>query len=252
VPQRRADVGGGDLLVAEDLLHQVVVEGREDVEQLDAVLGGLLLVLVGNVDDLDLLAVLVVVDRGRHRADVDDAQVAALGADGQLDHRRNAVQAVLDHRDAAEEVGADAVHLVHEADARNVVLVGLAPDGLGLGLDTGDGVEDRDGSVENAQRALYLDREVDVAGGVDDVDAMSVPLTSGRGRGDGDAALLLLDHPVHRGGTLVHLTDLVVLTGVEQDALGRRGLARVDVRHDADVSDLVQGEFTCGHFDNSL
>ena len=32
--QRAADVVGGDVLVAEDLLHQVVVEGREDVEQL--------------------------------------------------------------------------------------------------------------------------------------------------------------------------------------------------------------------------
>jgi hypothetical protein len=75
--------------------------------------------------------------------------------------------------DAALEVGADAVHLVDEADARDVVLVGLAPDRLGLGLDAGDGVEHRDRAVEHAQRALDLDGEVDVAGRVDDVDPVS-------------------------------------------------------------------------------
>ena len=62
----------------------------------------------------------------------------------------------------------------------------------------------------------------------------------GRGGRDGDAALLLLLHPVHRRGALVDLTDLVVDAGVEQDPLGRRGLARVDVGHDPDVADLGQ------------
>ena len=36
----------------------------------------------------------------------------------------------------------------------------------------------------------------------------------------------------------MHFTDLVVDAGVEQDALGRRGFARVDVRHDPDVAGL--------------
>src|SRR3712207_9553171 len=66
----------------------------------------------------------------------------------------------VDHRlDAAIEIGADAVHLVDVGDARNAVLVGLAPDGLGLRLDTGYGVEERDGAVEDAERALDLDRK---------------------------------------------------------------------------------------------
>jgi hypothetical protein len=38
----------------------------------------------------------------------------------------------------------------------------------------------------------------------------------------------------------VDLTDLVVDAGVVEDPLGRRGLARVDVRHDPDVADLGQ------------
>ena len=69
----------------------------------------------------------------------------------------------------------------------------------------------------------------------------SLPQAGGGGRRDGDAALLLLDHPVHGGGALVDLTDLVVLAGVVEDPLGRRGLARVDVGHDPDVAGSVEG-----------
>jgi hypothetical protein len=46
----------------------------------------------------------------------------------------------------------------------------------------------------------------------------------------------------------VDFTDLVRDARVEQDALGGRGLAGVDVRHDADVADLVQvGEHVLCH-----
>ena len=166
-------------------------------------------------------------------------------ADRELHDGRDRVEAVADHLDAALEVGADAVHLVDEAEARHVVLVGLAPHRLGLRLDAGDRVEHRDRAVEDAQRALDLDREVDVAGRVDDVDLAVAPLRGGRGRRDRDAALLLLDHVVHDRGAFVHLTDLVGAAGVVEDALGRRGLARVDVGHDPDVAGLFEGEFAC-------
>ena len=158
------------------------------------------------------------------------------------------LQPRLDHLDGAEEVGAGAVHLVDEAHPRHVVLVGLAPHGLGLRLDAGDRVEHGDGAVEDAQRALDLDREVDVAGRVDDVDAVVVPERRGRRRRDRDAALLLLGHVVHDRGALVDLADLVGLAGVVEDALGRRGLARVDVGHDPDVAVSLEGILTLGHF----
>ena len=169
----------------------------------------------------------------------------ALRADRKLDDGGHRVEAVAHHLDAALEVGADAVHLVDEAEARDVVLVGLAPHRLGLRLDAGDRVEHRDRAVEDAQAALDLDREVDVAGRVDDVDLAVVPLRGRGGRGDRDAALLLLDHVVHDRGAFVHLADLVGATGVVEDPLGRRGLARVDVSHDPDVAGLFEGKFAC-------
>ena len=76
---------------------------------------------------------------------------------------------------ALEEVGADLVHLVAEDDARHVILVALAPDRLGLRLHALVGIEHADRAVEHAQRALDLDGEIDVAGRVDDVEALAVP-----------------------------------------------------------------------------
>ena len=141
---------------------------------------------------------------------------------------------------------ADAVHLVDVGEARDGVLVGLTPDGLRLRLDAGDGVEDGDGAVEDAEAALDLDREVDVAGRVDDVDAVVVPLARRRRGRDRDAALLLLLHPVHDRGALVNLADFVRAARVVEDALGRRRLTGVDVRHDPDVSGLEERELA-GH-----
>ncbi len=145
-------------------------------------------------------------------------------------------QALVDHVDRAPEVRAGAVHLVDEADAGHVVVVGLAPDSLRLRLDTGNGVEDDDAAIEDAQAALDFDREVDVAGRVDDVDLVALPLSGGRGGRNRDAALALLLHPVHDGRALVDLADLVSAAGVVEHALGHGRLAGIDVGDDADIA----------------
>ena len=139
-----------------------------------------------------------------------------------------------------QEVSAYAVVLVDECDAGNAVALGLTPHGFRLRLNAGNGVEDGDGAVENAQRALDFSGEVDVAGGVDDLEAIGLAIflpEAGRsGGGNGNAALLLLDHPVHGGSTIVDFADFVRLARVVQDTLGRGGLAGIDVGHDAEVA----------------
>src|SRR5690606_9491210 len=67
------------------------------------------------------------------------------------------------------------------------------------------------------------------------------PEAVGRGAGDGDAALLLLLHPVHGGSAVVHLADLVADARVEQDALGEGRLPRVNMGHDADIARALEG-----------
>ncbi len=198
--------------------------------------------MLGDLDFFDFLAHLVLVDDRLHRHEVDDAKEIALSADRQLDRHRVRAEAVFHRLDAFVEVGADAVHLVDVGDPRHVVLVGLAPDGLRLRLDAGDRVEQRDGAVEDAQRALDLDGEVHVAWRVDDVDPVALPLSGRGGGGDRDAPLLLLLHPVHDGGALVDLADLVRAAGVVEDPLGRRRLTGVDVSHDPDIAGVFECE----------
>ena len=236
------DLLDGELLAAEVGLHEVVVGLGDGLDQLLPVLGD----HVGHVgrDLLDgvVLALLDLAAPGQraHLDQVDDSDEVVLRADGQLDRQRLGAEPVLDGPHGEVEVRAELVHLVDEADARDVVLGGLPPDLLGLRLDPFLAVEDRDRAVEHPQVALHLDGEVDVPGGVDDVDLVVFPEAGRRGGRDRDAALLLLLHPVHRGGAVVHLTDLVVDPGVVQDPLGGGGLAGVDVRHDADVADPRQ------------
>ena len=176
--------------------------------------------------------------------EIDDTDEGIFFAEGELEGNRVGGQALTHRADTVVEVGADAVHLVHEGDARDAILIGLAPDGFRLGLDSGDRIEDGHCTIQNPERTLHLDGEVHMARGIDDVDAVffaeSFP-EGGGGRGsDGDAPLALLLHPVHRGGAFVHFTELVGHAGVEKDALGRSGLPGIDVRHDADVAQVRQ------------
>ena len=125
-----------------------------------------------------------------------------------------------------------------------MISVGLAPDGLRLALHSGHGIEDNNASVQYTEAALDLDREVYVAGRVDDVDREVLP---GRGRrrgGDGDSPLPLLRHPVHDGSTGIDLADLVSDPRVIEDPLGDGRLTGVDVRDDTNIAHPFAGH-TC-------
>src|SRR5439155_286564 len=101
-----------------------------------------------------------------------------------------------------------------------------------------------------------LDGEVDVARSVDDVDVVlgqlavpPVPHAVGRGGLNGDALLALEIHRVHLRADAVLATDLVNgvnSAGIEEDALGERGLARVDVGADADVANAFERNLSHG------
>ena len=158
---------------------------------------------------------------------------------------------VLDHVHAAHEVRARAVHLVHVADARHVVVVSQAPVRLRLRLHARHAVEHHDRAVEHAQRTVHFDGEVHVPGGVDDVDLLLAPERRDGRRLNRDAALLFLLHVVRRRRRLqilgvVDVDDRVLATRVIKDALGRGGLTGIDVRDDSDVANVSKGRST-GH-----
>ena len=238
----------GDLFVLEHLHHEVLVEVGERVEQLRAIHLGVVDEFGRNVDLVPAGAEIFALPHERlHLHEVDEAGVLALRPDRQLEHGDVLGEALLDRAEHEVEVGAGAVHLVDEAHARHVVAISLTPDRLGLRLHAGHTVEHGDSAVEHTKRTLHLDGEVDVARGVDDVDAVVVPDAVRGSGGDRDATLLLLLHPVHRGGAVVDLTDLVGTTGVVEDALGGGGLTGVNVRHDPDVAGLGEGGSLLSH-----
>jgi hypothetical protein len=78
-----------------------------------------------------------------------------------------------------------------------------------------------------------------MSGGIYDVDGVAAPEGGGGGGRNRNAALLLLLHPVHRGGAVVDLADAMGPPGIEQNTLGGRGLPRINVGHDPDVSDFM-------------
>ena len=124
------DLRDRDLVILEDHLHDLVVVVGDLLEQVLAGDGGGIDEVGGDLDDLLVLAEVVLVDDRVVFDQVDDPEEVGLGADRQLDRDRVRAEAV-DHRlDAAVEVGADAIHLVDVGDARDVVLVSLTPDGL--------------------------------------------------------------------------------------------------------------------------
>src|SRR5262249_38756989 len=133
-----------------------------------------------------------------------------------------------------------AIELVDERQARHVVLVGLVPDGFGLDLYAADGAEDAHGAVEDAQAALHLGREIDVAGRIDQRDLRIAPLQRDGGAVDGDALGLFERVEVGRGRTVIDVAGLVLGAAEVEDSLGGRGFARVHVSDDADVTQFVE------------
>ena len=140
--------------VFEVLVHQLVrsFSGRLD-HLLTPFVGGVN-EISGDVFIVELHALAgFVPDDGLHFEKVNNAAEVVFSADRNHDRHGVAVQTVLDLIENAEEVRADAVHLVHERDTRHVITLGLTPNGFGLRLNAADGVINHDSAVEHAQGA---------------------------------------------------------------------------------------------------
>ena len=134
-----------------------------------------------------------------------------------------------------------------------MVFIGLTPNGFRLRLHAADGAKHENRAIQHPQGTLHLDGEIDMAGGVYDIDAVFVellrhpaPEAGGRRGSDGDPPLLLLLHPIHGGRAIVDLADFVRESGVIENPLRSRRLTGIDVRHDADIAVAFDGCFA-GH-----
>ncbi|MPM54606.1 hypothetical protein SDC9_101384 [bioreactor metagenome] len=247
----RADLLRGDVLSGQIRLHNGLVHHRNGIHQLFTILLGTVQHVGGNLLHAHVLAQIVVVHIGVHLHQIDDALEGVFTSDGELDGNGIALQTLFNHPQNVVIIRAHDIHLIDVDHAGDLVGIRLTPHGLGLGLHAALGAQHRYGAVQHTQRTLHFHGEVHMARGIDDIDAgirklvlRPLPVASRGGGRDGDAALLLLLHPVHGGSAVMGLTDLVVHAGVEQNALGSSRLARVNVGHNADIAGVFKRVFS--------
>ena len=244
------------LLAIKVLKHQILVQIAELLNHLGSPLFSEILHIVRDICDGDVDTLLIIVDVGLHFHQIDQTLEFIFLADRQLDADRILAETIDNLLHAAIEVSADDIHLIDKCHTRYVVLVRLSPDVLGLRLNASLCREDADGAIEDAERTLNFDCEVDVPRCIDDVDSVlksarlrlcllfQSPMAGGSSGCDRDTTLLLLFHPVHGCCTIMCLTNLIVDTCVVQDTLCQSGLAGIDMSHDTNVSGPLKRIFS--------
>jgi hypothetical protein len=145
-------------------------------------------------------------------------------------------------------IGAGQVDLVEHRNDLQIVLQRQIHVGQGLGLHPLAGIHHQQGPLTGLQRAAHLIGEVNVAGGVDQVEDVRLPvgrlvLHAGGLELDGDAALALQLHVVEE--LLLHVARGDG-AGVLQQPVGQGRFAVVDVGNDAEVADPGGGHISHG------
>ena len=131
------------------------------------------------------------------------------------------------------ELEKSAVDLVDDKDGLDALTKSLTEHSLGLNADTLDGVDDDEGTVSDTESGSNLRREINVTGGVDQVNQELVLLG-----GDGDVleVLLVLELGVQGDGSRLDsdTTLLLVSSGIGETSLtslgGRDNTGTLDER----------------------
>ena len=232
--ERGDDFRVRDLLALEVPLHQRVRVLGDLVHELLAILLGLRLKLVGDLDLLRVLApVALVLERG-HVDQVDHAADLVLGADRDLGRDHVLAERRFEPVEAAEEIGPLAVEHVHEHEPRQPLLVCTAPEPVGLDLDPHHRVDHEHRRVDDPQGAEGVGDEARVARRVDHVHLAAVVLERGHGGADRHLARLLVGLEVADRRAVLDPSEPVRHPGLEQDRLGEARLAAAamaDERH---------------------
>ena len=136
------------------------------------------------------------------------------------------------------------VDLVEDRDDREALAQGEVDVGERLGLDALGCVHDEDRALAGLQAAAHLVGEVDVARGVDQVQAVDQAVVRGvleaHGAGLDRDPLLALE--VHRVQDLAHHLPALDRVGQLEQAVRERGLAVIDVRDDREVAHAGLGD----------
>ena len=226
---------GGKFLTLDVLLEKFLIGFREGFEHSSMILFRLAAHILRNGFYAHILAEFIVVNIGFHVDQVNDPTEGFLSPDGKLNRNSVGFETFLHHIYDMVEVCAHDVHFVDVRHTGNAVFSGLSPNGFRLRFNAALCAEYGYRAIEHAEGTLNFNGEVDVTGGVDDIDARILPEARGRRGGNGDTSFLFLFHPVHGRGALVGFADLMGLSGVEQNAFRSGRLTGINVCHDTDV-----------------
>ncbi len=228
----------GNRALVEELLHQgVVVFGDQFDQRFVAGTRGLR-PSGGNV----ALAALPVAARragiGALLDEIDDALKILFLSPGQLREANAAAEAFLQGGEGAFAVGAIAVHAVDHEDRRQVAAGGEAPDLLRLHFHAGYGVHHDHHRFDGGHRQLGFVNENVVAGRVEEVDLMLLPLGKGRRGGDAEAPRDLFLVEVGRSRAFFDSAQPRRRAGGKERARNKSGFPASAVADDGEIAQL--------------
>ena len=150
-----------------------------------------ILVLLRDVGNLDILALVISVEVSSHLEKIDETYIGILRAHRVLKDNTVLAKTINDGLYRVEEIRTDDVHLVDECNSRYVIRIRLSPYVLRLRLNTALRIKYADSAIKYTERTLNLYGEVYVARSIDDVDTVL--------RCTGDLLMLMLWDPVTCG-----------------------------------------------------
>ena len=146
------------------------------------------------------------------------------------------------------------IDLVDDNNRLDTLTKSLTEHSLGLHAHTFDGIDDNEGTIGDTESSCNLGREIDVTGGIDQVDqeistvgllandvleilvALQVSVQGDGSRLDGDTTFLLIRTSV--GGSRRTGLCRGDNTGLGEEGIGEGGLSVIDVGNDGHVTDV--------------
>ena len=191
--------------------------------------------------------------------------VVSVGGDDDVDVLNNTLEGLEELLSSELKLKKSTVHLVHEKNWLDTLSDGLTKHSFGLDTHSGDAIDDDESSVSDTKSSSYFRGEVNVTGGIDQVDQETVVFLLLSVDFDGlelafsldEVQILLVELEEKRDGSRLDgdTTFLLVLTGVSETGLsglgsgddtglgnegvGKSGFSVIDVSDDRHVTDVA-------------
>ncbi len=174
-----------------------------------------------------------------HRHEVDHAAKRLLFADRELNRDDRAPEHAAQRLHGSLEARTLAIEPVEDDDSRYAELLGRRPHLFGRNLRARNGIDHDERRVCNPKRRARVAQEIGDPRSVDDVDLGLVPLGAGEAGCEGVLAGNRFFVVIRHRGAVVHPSQPVDGSGIEQQRRQQLGLARPAVADERDISEAL-------------